>query len=162
MAFCGSCGAALTQQVGFCGSCGKPIGTTSHGPQAANVATTTSAAAGTGLSANVAGALAYALGLITGIIFLLLEPYKNDRFVRFHAMQSILFCAACVIFSIAWTIVWGILFSISGSLALIVLPLRLVISLGIFAYWLFVMYRAYSGQEYRIPFIGDIAAKQVG
>ena len=159
MACCGSCGAALTQQVGFCGSCGKPIGTTSQPPPATASAP---AVVGTGLSANVAGALAYVLGIITGIIFLVLEPYKNDRFVRFHAMQSILFCAACIVFSIAWTIAWGILFSISGALALVVLPLRLLISLAVFAFWIFLMYRAYSGQEYRIPFIGDIAAKQVG
>jgi uncharacterized membrane protein len=158
MAFCGTCGAALTQEVGFCSSCGKPIGTSVQTPQAAAPA---AAAAGTGLSANAAGALAYALGLITGIIFLVLEPYKKDRFVRFHAMQSILFCAACIVFSIAWTIVWGILLGVSVSLALVMMPLRLLISLAIFAFWIFLMYRAYQGQEYRIPLIGDIAAKQV-
>jgi len=110
----------------------------------------------------VAATLAYVLGFITGIIFLILEPYKNDRFVRFHAMQSILFSGACVVFSIAWSIVWGILFSISGYLVFLALPLRLLISLGFFLLWLFVMYQAYNQREYRIPFIGALAAKQVG
>jgi uncharacterized membrane protein len=160
MAFCGNCGAALAQESGFCGACGKPIGTANPGPQGTAVTATVPAGA-TGLSTNVAGALAYVLGLITGLIFLVLEPYKNDRFVRFHAMQSILFCAACIVFSIAWTIVWGILFGVSAYLALIALPLRMLISLGIFVYWLFLMYRAYQGREYRIPLIGNIAAKQV-
>ena len=161
MALCGSCGAALTQEVGFCGSCGKPIGTTAPASQSPQAAPPASAAAGARLSANAAGALAYVLGLITGIIFLVLEPYKNNGFVRFHAMQSILFCAACIIFSIAWTVLWGILLGVSVSLALVMMPLRLLISLAIFAFWIFLMYRAYQGQEYRIPFIGDIAAKQV-
>ena len=159
MAFCGSCGAALTQESGFCGACGKPTRTPNQGPQGTTAAAPTAAS---GLSANVAGALAYVLGLITGLVFLVLDPYKNDRFVRFHAMQSILFCAACIVFSIAWTIVWGILFGVSAYLALVALPLRMLISLGIFIYWLFLMYRAYQGREYRIPFIGDIAANQVG
>jgi len=119
-------------------------------------------AASSGLASNSAAALAYVLGLITGIVFLVLEPYKRDRFVRFHAMQSILFCGAAIVFSIAWSIVWGILFSISGSLIFIDVPLRLVISLGLFLFWLFVMYQAYSQREYRIPIIGAIAAKQVG
>lgn len=162
MAFCGSCGAALAQEVGFCASCGKPVGTANQSAQATAVAPAAAGSASAGLSRNVAGALAYALGLITGILFLVLDPYKNDRFVRFHAMQSILFCAACVVFSIAWTIVWGMLFSVSASLALLVVPIRLLISLGIFVLWIFLMYRAYQGQEYRIPFIGDIATKQVG
>jgi uncharacterized membrane protein len=80
-------------------------------------------------------AVAYFGGLITGAVILVVE--KHDRFVRFHAMQSILFCAAAIVFSIAWNIVWGILFSISGSLIFIDVPLRLAISLGLFLFWLF-------------------------
>lgn len=159
MAFCASCGTVLASDVAFCGNCGKPVGTPSTAPQA-NAAG--AGAASTPLAANVAGALTYVLGFITGILFLVLEPYKNDRFIRFHAMQSILFSAAVVAFSIAWTILWGILFDLSVSLALVASPLRLLVSLAIFAYWLFLMYQAYSRREYRIPYIGDIAAKQVG
>lgn len=109
------------------------------------------------MTSNVAGALAYILGFITGIIFLLLEQYKNDRFVRFHAMQSIFYSVACIVFSIAWGIVFGIL-----SLELLLFPLRALISLAMFGYWLYLMYQAYSNREYRIPFLGDLAAKQVG
>ena len=110
------------------------------------------------MSSNVAGALAYILGFITGIIFLLLDQYKNDRFVRFHAMQSIFYSVACIAFSIAW----GILFATSTSLGLLLFPIRAVISLAMFGYWLYLMYQAYSNREYRIPFLGDLAAKQVG
>jgi len=162
MAFCANCGAALTDGRGFCGSCGKPVGAASQAaafePQ---IVATSSPATSAGLTSNAAAALAYILGLITGVAFLVLEPYKRDRFVRFHAMQSILFCAAAIVFSIAMSIVWGILFSISASLIFVVMPLRLVIALGLFLFWLFVMYQAYSHREYRIPIIGAIAAKQV-
>ncbi len=162
MAFCANCGAALSEGAGICASCGKQSG---GAPQAPPLGPQVGAAGGpasSGLASNAAAALSYVLGLITGIVFLVLEPYKRDRFVRFHAMQSILFCAAAIVFSIAWNIVWGILFSISGSLIFIDVPLRLVISLGLFLFWLFVMYQAYSQREYRIPIIGAIAAKQVG
>ena len=158
MTFCANCGTAMTPDAAFCGNCGKATGAANQGAEGASAAT----AERLNLPANVVGALAYALGFITGILFLVLEPYKNDRFIRFHAMQSILFSAAVVAFSIAWTILWGILFDISDSLALIVSPLRLLVSLGIFAFWLFLMYQAYSRREYRIPYIGNIAAKQVG
>ena len=106
--------------------------------------------------------LSYALGAVTGVLFLVLEPYKNDRFVRFHAMQSILYRVAFVILPIAWNIVWGTLASIVGFWVLAVdVPLRLLVCLGIFLFWLFLMFQAYSQREYRIPWIGEIAAKQV-
>lgn len=163
MAFCGSCGAALTQESGFCGGCGKPIGAANQAALATAAGTNAAPGAGSsGLSTNVAGALAYVLGLITGILFLVLEPYKNDRFVRFHATQSVLFSAACLAFAIAWSILTGMLMSFSGVLAFVTVPVQFLLSLGIFVLWLFVMYQAYSNREYRIPLIGAIAAKQAG
>jgi uncharacterized membrane protein len=162
MAFCGNCG-ATNQGSAFCASCGKPANASTQanpGPQAVRGNGPVKNASG--LTPNLAGALAYALGLITGVVFLVLEPYKHDRFVRFHAMQSILFCVAAIVFSIGMSIVWGILFSISASLIFVVMPVRLVIALGLFLFWLFVIYQAYSQREYRIPIIGAIAAKQVG
>jgi uncharacterized membrane protein len=162
MAFCANCGTALTEGAGFCGSCGKPAGEGSRaatsGPQ---IVATSSPMASAGLTSNAAAALAYILGLVTGIIFLVLEPYKRDRFVRFHAMQAILFCAVAIVFTFGMSVVWGILFSISASLIYVVMPLRLVVALGLFLFWLFVMYQASSQREYRIPIIGAIAAKQL-
>lgn len=111
---------------------------------------------------NLAAALSYALGLITGILFLVLEPYKSNRLVRFHAMQSILFSAACIVFAIVWSILVGILVSIAGFWVLTIdVPLRLLIGLAIFVFWLYLMFQAYSGREYRIRWLGDLAAKQV-
>ncbi|MFI5125808.1 MAG: hypothetical protein ACHQJX_03190, partial [Candidatus Acidiferrales bacterium] len=76
--------------------------------------TATATASAPGLTMNMAAALSYALGAITGVLFLALEPYKNNRFVRFHAIQSIIFSVACVAVAIVWSIIVGILVSIAG------------------------------------------------
>jgi uncharacterized membrane protein len=164
MAHCTKCGASLTEGSAFCGSCGAPSGaqavaTTPSTASGAAVAAAP-AVAGTGLAMNLAAALSYALGAITGVIFLVLDPYKTDPFVRFHAMQSVLFSVACVIVSIAWSIAAGILVSIAGFWVLTIdVPLRLLFGLAIFILWLYVMFQAYSQREYHIPWIGDFAAK---
>ncbi len=110
----------------------------------------------------MAAALSYSLGIITGILFLVLEPFSRDRFVRFHAMQSILYFVAAVVFHIAWSIGARILFHISGIFGLVLAPIHLLISLGLFCLWLFLMIQAYSGREFSIPILGAIAKKQAG
>jgi uncharacterized membrane protein len=103
------------------------------------------------------------LGFITGIIFLVIEPYKNDKFVRFHAFQSIFFNVALIVFWIAYMIVASILGFISlGIIAMLMGLVWLLLMLAILAYWIFLMYKAYNNELYKIPFIGDLAAKQAG
>lgn len=161
MAFCGNCGTAVAEGTAFCGKCGGRVGAGSSAPAGASAGAP--AAADAGLSSNLVYALAYFLGLFTGILFLVLDPYKNDRKVRFHCFQSIFFNVAVIAVFIALSVISGILSAISGGiLALVLLPLHLLLSLAIFCYWLFVMYKAYQGEEYRIPFIGAFAAKQAG
>jgi uncharacterized membrane protein len=155
MAFCAKCGAQLAEGVIFCGSCGAPVGAA---PGAAPPA-----AAGSTMASNVAGLLTYILGFITGIIFLVIDPYKDDKFVRFHAFQSIFFNVAIIAFWIAYTILSTILGIVSFGLLGIVMGLvGLVIALAILVYWIFLMYKAYNNERYMIPFIGPLAAKQAG
>jgi len=155
MAFCAKCGAQMTEGTTFCGSCGAAAGGTG--------VTTAPAAASTGMTANVAGCLAYILGFITGIIFLVLEPYKNDKFVRFHAFQSIFYSVVVIGFHILWSILTGILGILTlGFLGLLMVMLSLVISLVFFGYAIFMMYKAYQNVLYKAPIIGDLAAKQAG
>lgn len=171
MANCAKCGAELGTESAFCGSCGNRIagpqsGAPSNAVAAASVgssgAVASGASSGAGLTMNLAAALSYALGAITGVLFLVMEPYKSNRFVRFHAMQSIIFCVACVTLAIVWSVAVGILVSIAGLWVLTIdLPIHWLVGLGIFVFWLFLMFQAYSEREYRIPWIGDIAAKQV-
>ncbi|HEV2225153.1 MAG TPA: hypothetical protein VGR84_19325 [Candidatus Acidoferrales bacterium] len=177
MANCTKCGAAIAEDSAFCGACGQPRAQASAAtPASGSAAVAPAMAVGTpasngastgtvsapGLTMNMAAALSYALGAITGVLFLVLEPYKNNRFVRFHAIQSIILNVAIVALAIVWSIIVGILVSIGGFWVLTVaLPLDWLFGLGIFALWLFLMFQAYSEREFRIPWIGDIAAKQV-
>jgi len=114
----------------------------------------------TGLTPNVAGALSYFLGPITGVIFVLLD--KNDRFVRFHAFQSILLSGAWIAFWVAFDIVSIILGQIPllGFLALIVgLLLSVVLGLGGLALWVALMVMAYQGKSPKLPVIGVMAER---
>ena len=77
-------------------------------------------------------------------------------------MQSILYSAAGIVFRIGWSILVSALVNISGWVGLVLVPVGLVISLGLFAFWIYLMYQAYSNREFRIPVIGAIAAKQAG
>jgi uncharacterized membrane protein len=115
------------------------------------------------MASNVAGLLAYVLGFITGIIFLVLEPYNKDKFIRFHAFQSIFFNVAMIVFWIAYTIVSTVLGFVSfGILGIVMAILGLLIFLGILVYWVFLMYKAYNNEKYMIPYIGKLAAQQAG
>jgi uncharacterized membrane protein len=116
-----------------------------------------SAHAAPGLQSNVAGALCYLMGFVTGIFFLIAEPYKQDRFVRFHALQAIFL-------SVAWFAVYfflGILLAVlPGALWRVGWMLHSAVGLGFFLLWVFLMFRAYSHEQFRLPVIGDMAAKQ--
>jgi uncharacterized membrane protein len=113
--------------------------------------------AGTGLAPNVAGALAYLLGPITGVLFLILE--KNSPFVRFHALQSI-------VFGVLWIIFWIVLSVISGVVPvlgwIVGFLISIVAGLGGLVLWLLLMYKAYQGQEWELPIAGPIDRKQMG
>src|SRR5262245_60319726 len=92
MPFCASCG---TQVEGrFCPSCGSQVGAGSPAPASAGASV--GPAAG-GMADNVASALCYVLGLITGILFLVLSPYNQNKSIRFHAFQSIFMHVAVIV-----------------------------------------------------------------
>jgi len=102
---------------------------------------------------NVACALCYLLGLVTGILFLVIEPYSKNRNVRFHAFQSIFlnvaWIAIMIVLSILGTVTHGIMFLLSPLLGL-----------GFFCLWLYMMWSAYQNKKIVLPVIGPIAEKQ--
>jgi len=144
MAFCTGCGALMNDGVAFCPSCGRAAGS----PQ------TPLPSSATGLSDNVAGALAY-VTIIPAIIFLVIEPFKSSRFVRFHAFQCLFFALAWFVLSIAMNIVVHI--PVFGWLTLLLWP---IIGLAGFVIWLVLVLKAYQGQMFKLPVIGDLAEKQ--
>jgi uncharacterized membrane protein len=183
MPFCANCGAQVGDNDKFCASCGAtrvpgaPAGQpvtpppppqpqyqapppaysapaggyqTQPGmqPMGAPQAGANAGESSTGLKANIAGLLCYLAGWITGIIFFVLE--KKSHFVKFHAAQSL--------------VVFGALSIVSFVLNFIpfVRWLNLLLGLlGLFL-WVFLMYKAYQGEAYKLPIAGDIADGIVG
>lgn len=99
-----------------------------------------------GMKPNVAAPLSYLAGLLTGIIFYLLE--KENKFVRFHAMQSIVTFGFFFLLNIALSFIpvvgWGLM-PMVGVVQLIV--------------WVILMVKAYKGEKFKLPIAGDIAEK---
>lgn len=102
-----------------------------------------------GLEENVAGLLCYVLGWISGIVFVILEP--KNKFVRYHAIQSIIVFGAITIASgiLSWIpFIGGFLAWALGVLAIIL--------------WIVLMVKAYQGKKYKLPVSGDMAEKWAG
>lgn len=160
MAFCPNCGAQVEGR--FCGKCGSAVaaeagaGAAMGGAQAPPAAPVAQAA---GLQENVAAALCYLLGLLTGILFLVIAPYNQNRNIRFHAFQSIFLHVGIIIGFIVLEIVLGVLSFVGGFFLLALWP---IISLACLALWIMCMYKAYNGQKWVLPVVGPLAEKQAG
>ena len=107
---------------------------------------------------NVASALCYALGFITGIIFLVLEPYNKNRAVRFHAFQSIFFSLAAFVVRFGISILVTALWSVSGFF--LTFGLLSLVSLLFFILWLYLLISTYQGKTVVLPIIGPLAQQQ--
>jgi uncharacterized membrane protein len=152
MAFCSSCGAEL--QGRFCAQCGA----SAQGPASSPFS---SAAGSAGLQENLAAALCYLLGVLTGVLFLVLEPYNRNRNIRFHAFQSIFAWIGVVVVSVVLEIVTQIFGRLPFVGWMISATLWTGFGLGIFVLWVVLMYKAYSNERWVLPFVGPLAEKQL-
>lgn len=100
----------------------------------------------TGMQPNLAALLSYLAGIITGVIFFLIE--KDNKFVRFHALQSIITFG----FFLAVNVVLGFIPVVGWSLMPLLGILQLVV-------WIILMIKSYQGDKFKLPVIGDIAEK---
>jgi uncharacterized membrane protein len=137
MAFCSGCGAALDVAASFCPRCGRRAGLASGSRAVARSSP---------LKDNVAGALAYFL--IPAIVFLLIDPFRSNRFVRFHCFQSLAFAVISMIPRIALYV------PVAGIL------LWPVLELVLFVVWVILLIKAFQGQEFKLPLIGEWAEDQ--
>ena len=115
----------------------------------------------TGLPSNVAAAIA-CIPLIGGIIFYILE--KHDSFVRFYAMQSIIFGCAWFLFNIVSMIVHGVFGAIPGIGGILVFFWAIIAALVHIAFlviWIIATVKAFTGVRWDIPYIGPVARRQV-
>ena len=102
----------------------------------------------TGMNQNVAGLLCYLAGWITGLIFFLNE--KENRFVRFHAMQSIITFGSLTV-----------LFMVIGFMPFVNLILVPILAILQVILWIILMVKAYQGELFKLPIIGEIAEKNI-
>jgi uncharacterized membrane protein len=163
MPFCANCGAVVEGR--YCPKCGSAINATGSGatPDSSSYGTATGVAAApatAGMSENVAGALCYLLGLITGVLFLVIAPYNQNRNVRFHAFQSIFFNVAMIAAWIAFMVIGTILAHIPILGWIIDLLVWAALSIGALIIWLMLMFKAYNNQRLSLPVIGPLAEKQ--
>jgi uncharacterized membrane protein len=113
------------------------------------------------MSTNTASALCYLVGLVTGIIFLVLDPYNKNKTVRFHAFQSIFFHVGIIVAMIGLSILGTILSFVTHGLAgLLTLVLWPLLMLAVFALWLYLMWAAYNNKMVVLPIVGPLAQKQ--
>jgi uncharacterized membrane protein len=114
-----------------------------------------------GLSDNAAGAIAY-LTIIPAIIFLLVEPYNRNSFVRFHSFQCLFLCVVAIVvdiaFAIALTIV-ALMFPMLALMGTIFWPLLSLFWLGLV---ILCIIKASQGTRFQLPLIGPFAARQAG
>ena len=146
---CNKCGVEMMPGSAFCASCGNPV---NPAEELANAAV-----ARGGLPSNVAGALCYLVGFVTGILFLVLEPYRRDRFVRFQAFQSIFWNTAWIVLDGALGMLQSL---VPWSVWHVMATLFRLVSLAFVCVAVWLMYRAYKNESFKLPVIGDLAEKQ--
>ncbi len=106
----------------------------------------------TGIQANVAGLLCYVVGFVTGIVFFMIE--KENKFVRFHAMQSIITFGGLFVISIAINIFLTFIPFVVFAFGALIGLLQLVL-------WVVLMVKAYQGATFKLPITGELAEKYV-
>ena len=171
MAYCQSCGVELEEGVKFCTSCGEPVKTETTTAPVEDTAEGEVEPADHGesqsvagdLEPNVAAALSYLLGFVTGLIFFLVE--EDDEFVRFHAAQSMVVFGGLFVLYIILNFVSGFFTTMAfgtvgftfGFVALIFSLIWLVLALGGLGLWIYLMVTAYQGDRTEIPIAAGIA-----
>ncbi len=137
MAFCAQCG--LESQQPVCPACGTaaPAGTPG---------------ASTGLDDNLVSALCYFAWPLSGVLFLVLEPYNRNKNVRFHALQSILVFGSLVAGFMALSFL-----AFMPFVRLIFTMAMLAYPLFVFGIWLLLMFKAYNKERFEVPLLGVIA-----
>jgi uncharacterized membrane protein len=108
------------------------------------------ATAQSGLSDNAAGALAY-VAIIPAVIFLIVEPYNRNSYIRFHSWQSIFLCVAAIAIHL-----------VLGMVPIIGWILVPFVSLAFLVLWIILILKALKGERFKLPVIGDLAEKQAG
>jgi len=148
---CPDCAARMPETAAFCPGCGRPMPTATRAEAAAKAKTGP-------LSENIAAALAY-FTFVPAILFLSINPYNQNQFVRYHSVQSLLTWVAAMLAAIVLKLVGLVLFLIP-----VVGPLLLVLTwvtagLAALLLWLVLVVKAFQGEMFQLPVLGSIAER---
>jgi uncharacterized membrane protein len=144
---CPQCNAEMPNEAAFCPGCGR------------RMIAVPGAVASTGfLKENVAGALAY-VTFIPAVVFLRILPFKRNHFVRFHSFQSIFLLCAGILAAIGLRLCFGVLSFIPMFGYMLAWLVVLLAVLAAMILWLVVMVKAWQGEMYKLPVIGNLAEK---
>jgi uncharacterized membrane protein len=147
---CPDCATQMPGGVRFCPGCGRSM----------QVITRAQGKVGM-LSENLAGALAY-FTILPAILFLFVEPYRKNIFVRFHALQCFLYTAAIVLLGVALRLTDYVLFVIPVLGPLLVVVIDAVAALAAILLWCVLVAKAWRGETFKIPLLGDFAERYAG
>jgi uncharacterized membrane protein len=138
----------MPETAGFCPGCGRSMELDAPARGMVGV-----------LPENIAGALAY-ITFIPAIVFLLLDPYKKNRFVRFHSLQCLMLCGASILAGVALKLASVVLFIIPVLGPLLMVLVSIVVALAAAVIWLVLVVKALQGVTFKLPVVGDFAAQQ--
>ena len=151
---CPQCAAQMPADAAFCPGCGRPMRTetTVEVPR-------TNAQGKVGLAReNLAGACAY-FTFIPAIVFLLVEPYRRNRFVRFHSIQSILLCGTVIVLGALLRLAGLVVFLIPVLGPLVVALVYVVAALAAVLLWFVLVVKGFQGEMFKLPVLGDFAER---
>jgi len=142
---CPDCAARMPETAAFCPGCGRQMPTTAR------------AEAKTGpFSENLTAALAY-LTFVPAILFLLLNPYNKNPFVRYHSVQCLLAWGAAILAAIVLKLVGLVLFLIPVVGPLLVVLTWVIAGLAALSLWLVLVVKAFQGERFQLPMLGQFA-----
>jgi uncharacterized membrane protein len=145
---CPDCSAEMPETAGFCPGCGRAMQPVIRAQGKVG-----------GLPENIAGSLAY-LTFFPAIVFLLLDPYKKNAFVRFHSFQCIFLSLASLLMGVTIRLL-GILLSMLPVVGyLLFVLISIVIGLAAFLIWLVLLVKAFQGEAFKLPVLGNLAEQQ--
>jgi len=145
---CPHCAAQMPETATFCPGCGRSMQIEARAQGKVGL-----------LSEPIAGALAY-FTFLPAIVFLLLAPYNKNRFVRFHSFQCLLLWGAGILVAIALKIASLVLFIVPVLGPLLVVVVSTLVGLAAVVIWLVLVVKAFQGERFRLPLLGDFAARQ--
>jgi uncharacterized membrane protein len=177
MLVCPQCGASSPDYAVFCQRCGTPVTKARADEAGATSSHATSEVArerdmprgeshaessddGLPIPENVAGVMAY-ITITPAIVFLFVEPFKRNFFVRFHAFQHLFLWIAGFALSIVAGIL-SMLMQLIPFMRVLVFPLGGLIGLAWFFLWVLLIVKAYQHELFKLPFIGDLAEQRAG